>query len=503
MQLKLTVTSAHAPSLGADAVSWFRLRGGTIGRTRDNDWVLPDPERIVSSHHARILYDRGAYYIEDTSSNGTCLNQSDAPLPPGQPVELSHGDTLFIGQYEIHVELAEEMPRPIPADSRAADFVAKPYIPEPSSLQRELPPGNGPRPFAEKPDLRDAPDHSPAGNQWHDLGEFGAESDHLAADRQSFRPPAATPELIPEDIPPPVSETLPDDWWKADDETPAEPVLSEPPQAPTRPNVTPAAPPPPKRPMPEAPLPREGYLKAPQAEEPVVSVPPAAKPGAPQTPAAPVSVAPIDRGSPDGSASADIDILLAAFFEGLGLGPGARAGAETEVLFRQCGRLLRLLTQRTIEILQARSTLKGEFRLSQTIVRPAENNPLKFSLGADQALRQFFVDRRPGFLGPEAAFTEALNDIKQHEIAVIAGMRAAFDCLLQKFAPETIEAQLRASTKPGPRLPFGNKPWAFYQAYYADFKANAGDDFQGIFGQDFVRAYEDQINRLSSPERTG
>jgi type VI secretion system protein len=472
MQLKLTVSSVHARSLGADAVAWFRLRGGTIGRSRDNDWVLPDPERIVSSHHARILYDRGGYYIEDTSSNGTYLNQSDAPLPQGQPVELNHGDTLYIGQYEIHVELAEDMPRPLAAEPRAAEFIAKPYVPEPGPWPeepRERPTG------ADRPDLRAAPGHPPAAEDWGDLGEIGAHGDHLAADQQSFRPPAASPELIPEDMPPPVSETLPDDWWKTDDGLPPEP--------------TPRPPEPPRQ---EPPPPSAPVRPPPRAESPPIAAPAAAPTEATPPTAAPAAGAP----------ATEADALVAAYFEGLGLGPTAAGGEQAEVLFRQCGRLIRLLTQRAIEVLQARSALKGEFRLSQTIVRPAENNPLKFSLDAEQALRQFFVDRRPGFLGPEAAFTEALNDIKQHELAVVAGMRAAFDCLLRKFAPETIEAAMRASPKRGPLLPFGDRTWAFYQSYYAEFKANAGDDFQGIFGEDFVRAYEDQISRLSSQERT-
>lgn len=486
MQLKLTVSSVHARSLGADAVAWFRLRGGTIGRSRDNDWVLPDPDRIVSSHHARILYERGGYYIEDTSSNGTYLNQSDAPLPQGQPVELNHGDTLYIGQYEIHVELAEDMPRSVPAEPRAAEFIAKPYVPEPGPWPeepRERPAGAEPRAFADRPELRAAQAQRPTADNWGDLGGLGAHSDHLPADQQSFRPPAATAELIPEDMPPPVSETLPDDWWKTDDEAPAEPPLAEP---------SPAPPEPSRAELPPASVP---VREAPPTEVPPIAAPPAAPSVAAPPPVSPPTGAPLAKGAED-------DALVTAFFEGLGLGHAAGGGEQAEVLLRQCGRLIRLLTQRAIEVLQARSALKGEFRLSQTIVRPAENNPLKFSLDAEQALRQFFVDRRPGFLGPEAAFTEALNDIKQHELAVVAGMRAAFDCLLEKFAPETIEAKLRASPKRGPLLPFGDRTWAFYQSYYAEFKANAGDDFQGIFGQDFVRAYEDQISRLSSEERT-
>jgi type VI secretion system protein len=197
------------------------------------------------------------------------------------------------------------------------------------------------------------------------------------------------------------------------------------------------------------------------------------------------------------------DELIAAFFEGLDLDAVELSPAQSAALFRQVGRLLRLLTQSTIEVLHARSALKSEFRLSQTIVGPLENNPLKFSSHADQALRQFFVDARPGFMGAEAAFSEALKDIKQHEIAVVAGMRAAFDCLLKKLAPDTVEAAYKASGKRGSMLPFGDKTWDFYQQFYADFKANAGDDFQGIFGKDFVRAYEEQIALLRSRENVG
>jgi type VI secretion system FHA domain protein len=118
MQLKMTVASAQARSLGPDAVAHFRLRGGTLGRSRDNDWVLPDPQRIVSGHHARIIYEQGTYYIEDSSANGTFLNQTDTPLPKGQPVALDHGDILYIGDYEIQVELLEGEPHP--SGSRAS-----------------------------------------------------------------------------------------------------------------------------------------------------------------------------------------------------------------------------------------------------------------------------------------------------------------------------------------------------------------------------------------------
>ena len=510
MQLKMTISSAQARSLGPEAAARFQQQGGTIGRSRDNDWILPDPERIVSGHHARIRYERGTYYVEDTSANGTFLNQIDRPLPKGQPIALNHGDTLYAGDYEIQVELVEEPPR-TPAlapdlerpDSAGGEFVARPYVP-----QTGLGEAGGRDAGGERwPDDRSIPprpeDHAPGFERRQTVGEVQIQGDHLPADKQHFRPPGAKPELIPEDVPPPASEVLPEDWWEMDEET-VHPL--EPPQAPTRqPAPEPAMPPAPipptqepvASPVSEGPLLGKPDQPAASPEQPL----PAAQPSAPfepqQTPAGPSATARVPASSEEGQR------LVAAFFEGLDLPPATLSQEQGELLMRQTGRLLRLLAQGTLDVLQARSKLKGEFRLSQTIVRPSENNPLKFSLDADQALRELFVERRPGFLGPEAAFTEALKDIKQHEIAVVAGMRAAFDCLLRKLAPEAVEVALRASGKRASKLRFGDKTWDFYRSFYADFKANAGDDFQGIFGEDFVRAYEEQIALLSTREREG
>ncbi len=41
------------------------------------------------------------------------------------------------------------------------------------------------------------------------------------------------------------------------------------------------------------------------------------------------------------------------------------------------GRSYRLMVEGLIDVLRARSSLKGEFRMQQTMIRPVENNPLK------------------------------------------------------------------------------------------------------------------------------
>jgi type VI secretion system protein len=65
--------------------------------------VLPDPDRYLSSHHARIRYRNGGYIIEDTSTNGLFLNDDPDPVGRLGPQPLRPGDTVKLGAYVIRV----------------------------------------------------------------------------------------------------------------------------------------------------------------------------------------------------------------------------------------------------------------------------------------------------------------------------------------------------------------------------------------------------------------
>ncbi len=109
MTLRLRVISAQRRHLaGKDSIE-FGPSGGTIGRSADNDWSLPDANRYVSAHHARVDYRDGHYHLEDLSTNGVFVN--DAPEPIGRRGEsayrLRDGDVLRLGEYQIGVSLEE------------------------------------------------------------------------------------------------------------------------------------------------------------------------------------------------------------------------------------------------------------------------------------------------------------------------------------------------------------------------------------------------------------
>jgi type VI secretion system FHA domain protein len=123
MTLRLRIVSDHRRLLGDRSSIVFTVDGGTIGRSADNDWVLPDPLRYVSAHHARVEYRDGHFYLEDLSTNGVFVNDDDRPLAKAHPAGhmLKTGDIVRMGDYQIvaAVETDADQSAAAPADTGA------------------------------------------------------------------------------------------------------------------------------------------------------------------------------------------------------------------------------------------------------------------------------------------------------------------------------------------------------------------------------------------------
>ena len=77
-------------------------------------------------------------------------------------------------------------------------------------------------------------------------------------------------------------------------------------------------------------------------------------------------------------------------------------------------------------LLIARSDVKREFRIEQTVLRVTDNNPLKFAASDEQALLAL-LDPNSGAL---RAMQETVDDLKTHQIATLAATQAAARALL-------------------------------------------------------------------------
>ena len=110
--LRLKIVSDQRRTLAEHSSAVFSVEGGTIGRSADNDWVLPDPSRYVSAHHARVQFREGHFYLQDVSTNGVYVNDDMEPLAKrgSSGYRLATGDVLRMGEY--HIVAALDAPKP-------------------------------------------------------------------------------------------------------------------------------------------------------------------------------------------------------------------------------------------------------------------------------------------------------------------------------------------------------------------------------------------------------
>lgn len=134
MPLELKIVSEHAELVGDDATRQFAEDGGSIGRSLENDWILPDPDRYISGRHAVIDYRGGIYYLADLSTNGVYVNDEHEPIGKGNPRRLFNGDRLRMGDFEIVVRLdkGESLAMPLEPDDHELPEDIDMFVPEDS-----------------------------------------------------------------------------------------------------------------------------------------------------------------------------------------------------------------------------------------------------------------------------------------------------------------------------------------------------------------------------------
>ncbi len=192
------------------------------------------------------------------------------------------------------------------------------------------------------------------------------------------------------------------------------------------------------------------------------------------------------------------DTLTDAFLRGAGLAPNALPHGLTPEIMTVIGSLLRSATAGAVDMLAARAATKREVQASVTIISVQANNPLKFLPNADTALLQLLGKKMPGFMRADVAMRDAFDDLRAHEVGVIAGTRAALTEVLGKFDPAILGDKLTRGSVLESLIPSARKAklWDQYLERYLQIRREAEDDFQSIFGRAFVQAYERETARI-------
>ena len=257
-----------------------------------------------------------------------------------------------------------------------------------------------------------------------------------------------------------------------------------------------AAPPPTLPPVPAAHIPA-AHIPATHIPAPIPAPVPPPMPAPAPAPAAAAPQMPTPPGTP-----ASADALHAALKEGLGV-PDLPLPPMSPELMRLLGQLLHEAARGTVDLLVARAALKREVRAEVTMIVAKENNPLKFSPTPEVALAHLLGPATRGFSAPQQAMRDAYDDLRAHQLAFLAGMRAALEGLLQRFDPAALEGRLAQKSMLTSLLPAARKSqlWGVFQQEYRQIAAEVADDFHQVFGREFLRAYEAQLDALRDTPR--
>jgi type VI secretion system FHA domain protein len=366
MALRLQIVSRHRQGLGERAAKEFGHSGGTIGRSLESDWVLPDAQRYLSSRHASIDFRSGSYYIVDSSTNGVYVNDAEQPVGRGNPQRLFTGDRVRIGEYEMSVEIVGE-------DDNGDQLTTGDHE-DPVERAQRVPP-----PDPTRADLVPAHEITAVGIEWMiseeaDPGDarkaavsaaasLRLEDDPPLKPRQEERTDASRYE------PPPVSAAA----------RVAKPIVK--PKKPTAADAPAPAAPTPARPTPHA---------APIARTEPAGPPPAAS-----------------RPPPASGSGAALD----AFFRGAGLPAQKLDDRLAEHTLQRLGQIMREVILGMTENLHLRADQKSALRIPTTTIQPQRNNPLKFSAGIEEALTNLLFRQSVEYLNAVDAVREAFGDI--------------------------------------------------------------------------------------------
>ncbi|MFV9615648.1 MAG: type VI secretion system-associated FHA domain protein TagH [Gammaproteobacteria bacterium] len=524
MSLLITIIKAPDSMLVVESSKTFDNNGGSIGRGKDNAWVLDDPERFLSSNHCQFSCENNQFYITDLSTNGTFYKGSPHPMGKGSILPVNEGDTFALGDYVFSISISNSVSSADPfaagddvftkahsnnADIAQDEFLDNPFADAHVSSSEPL--------FTSSPEETDplaALDKAQGSgeNKMNSVpgvsADFENNSDPFAAATYSDQSDAIQQQVSwPDAVLEQTSNSgggIPDDW--NDD------LISAPRQ--------PVSPVPPSIPLTEPPVAaKQGQTIPPETVADHVSIQNTGQSDAAENGALAIENLALQKANAILQAEVKIlkqqikaqqqrgvkaDITVdTSIVDAMGFQQHNLVDAQITQINELAGEIIREMVSGLMQVLGSRSSIKNAFRMNVTTIQPVENNPIKFSANVDDALENMFIKQGSAYKKPLEAVGDCFDGIAEHQLAILAGIRAAFKGVLERFDPVLLDARFSRHNKGS--LVLGSqkaKNWESYLEYYNELVGDIDNTFQYLFGDDFVQAYEDQLQRLAIARKT-
>ncbi len=497
MTLTLQITNRDHLENGTPTELALHNRGAIIGRSATCEWPLPDDGRLLSRSHCKIVYDNGAYFLEDMSVNGTFLNQEETPI--SEPHRLVPGDKFTVGTFQIHARLTGEA-LAHHEEKTSAQAAATPHDNwdswDDTPVAAKNPATKSPvhddeswgveaiatKDVSHWSDTSDAQPLAPTSDEIFNTlsNNHEVDWDNTAWDTEEDFDPFAGQQLTPQPEKKDTFGSLEPEGSKAlgsfDDE-----AFDAAPQTAPSPNTATDSP--------------EFWDKWQAGENPTRLGTPSAAPTrvAPAQPIPPVIPTEPAELTPEAPQTQEVYKKL---ISGIGISSANLTESPEETAARS-GRMLRRLLAGLVTLLEARARAKDAMGASATQLHLDGNNPLKFARDIDQALHMVMNPARPGYMEIDVAIEDSYRDLQAHQIATLKAMQGALKSTLERFSPDTIKKEAAENGFLKKILP-GQREAALWKAYEKQFNGSvqgSAEAFFDTFSVEFRKAYEDATRK--------
>lgn len=453
MAMTLQIIDGPGDLLKTETTKVFNEDGGTIGRAPDCDWILPDPECFVSGSHASILCQNGEYYLIDTSSNGTYVNNMPQPIPTGEPRLLTDEDQIAFGSYKVEVSLKQKDAQ------RAQDnsFDISTILIDDNTLGAAKAEQIAAQTSVET--ITTSDDESEPTGSWAmlDLDELeqAADGDESDSDSETHRSGKEND-----------TGSKTGQYEVASDTAISALAIAE-----------------------------TSSSKIPPRERAVASASRTTR-SASVTELNPAHAVHTQSNAVPNlmEAGVDIDPMIEAFAKGAGINAGEMPNRPPVEVMEDVGRLFVEMIAGLQQLLQSRAALKDQFKLDQTIMQANSNNPIKFSSGVADSLPRLLAGKKGNYKKSANAVRECYHDINADQEAMNEAMRRALFAYLKMLDPDALEEQFEQVMGKNKFLG-GNKRryWDLYGDNYRTITQHHEGQLPDGYARAFVNAFENAV----------
>ncbi len=559
MRLTLSVITLQEQAPFTTMTHTFDQSGGSVGRHQRADWVLLDDRKFLSGEHFSINCDGKSFFVVDTSTNGTLINDSIHPLGQSNSHTLQDGDQIKIGEYVLLVSIfADSAPShsdfPVntssqghkeldpffssgghfdsstSSDSSQDDSLQK-HDPYAASSKSSFVDPNMSGSFGQASAVEDSSDPFFSSGDAFSPNETPFSKDHDKNIMEHDTPvnihtplPSASINPAPPKPPQPAQvpaevfadiiekEEEPDAFDFLDSEIPenttqeitsteqdsTKSVASTPPQTskPTQPASVDVV---------ES---TDSQTENESAEEEPAVVTKKEKTAKKKTlktdnPKVKKTTGTKSKDTPAAADANSNSKALELLLKGAGITQKHLPSEVPNETFEIIGHALKEVLQGTIDLLRARAETKNHLHLDRTIIGRVENNPLKFMPNAEQVIIHLLTNEETNktYTPLGKALEEAFDDIKAHQFAMTVATQGALRGVIkQHFSPKNLADNMAKDHPISSRIPLQRqaKLWSMFESLYEDVEKEAAESFQTLLDNEVSSAYEKQLMELKS-----